>query len=151
VGVMQIFCRMSYILRRPYLKRRAREQIYRLVITHHSGYYLALTFNYFPFLQTDVRSSHYSSASRTQSKKREMLEVMTAVSGTRCACQAERCDARRRLLDHANQCILAVVDGHVPIYYAAMEVEPDTHRPKRWPLTDVMDDGPSKSQVENLG
>jgi hypothetical protein len=57
-----------------------------------------------------------------------------------------------RLLDHANRCILAVVDGHVPIYYTAMEVEPDTHRPKRWQLTDVMDDGPphprSKTQDE---
>ena len=55
------------------------------------------------------------------------------------------------LLDHANQYILAVADGHVPIYYTAMEVEPETHRPKRWPLTDVMDDGPSKSLVFDLG
>jgi hypothetical protein len=70
---------------------------------------------------------------------------MLAVSSARGACAtAGRCDARRRLSDHANRCILAVVDRHVPLYSTAQEVEPDTHRPKRWQLTDVMDD-PQKS------
>jgi hypothetical protein len=52
-----------------------------------------------------------------------MLAVMTAVSSARGACAtAGRCDARRRLSDHANRSILAVVDGHLPIYYPAEEV-----------------------------
>ena len=77
---------------------------------------------------------------------------MIAVSSARGACTtAGRCGARRRLSDRANRCILAVVEGHVPIYYTAMKVEPGTHRPKRWQLTDVMDGGPSKPQVEDQG
>jgi len=55
-------------------------------MTHNGGYYLALAFKYDPFLRTEVRSSHSSSASRTRSKKRGMLKVMTAVSSAGDAC-----------------------------------------------------------------
>jgi hypothetical protein len=72
-----------------------------------------------------------------------MLEVMTAVSGMRCTTALVR----------PCQPVYTggVVDGHVPIYYTAMKVEPGTHRPKRWQWTDVMDGGPSKPQVEDQG
>jgi hypothetical protein len=62
-----------------------------------------------------------------------MLAVMTALSPAS--------DARRRLSDHVNRCILAGVEGHLPIH--SLGDLAGYVGPKQWQLTNRMEDAAS--------
>lgn len=64
-------------------------------------------------------SSHVTPAPTGGRIGKKPARESSGLLSTRCVCQAGRCDAWRRLSDHANRRILVVVDGQMSIYYTA--------------------------------